>query len=333
MANPLSVIAFKASCRYVRNYFANWPLAVSFEVTHSCTANCRHCDKGGIIKDEALATPEQYKAIYEQIRPIVAQVSGGEPLLRDDLLDIIKALKNPGDLPYIVFITNASLLTLEKYKQLKQAGVDQFGISLDFPDERHDGNRRIPGLYQHLNELLPRISKIGYNDIALIVAITRENLPYLIDIVRKAQEWNIAVNFSMYTKLRTGDESFFISSEKDIALFRQTVDKLIKLRENGGILSSEYVLRRSIEFFEKGAIANCQAGKRSLVINPDGSLSPCAMKSEVRYWSQRELVENFSKNNNCGECYVSLRANTEKGIWHTLKDSFSYYASIKNQQR
>ncbi len=63
MGNSLSAIALKAASRYFTNYFTNRPLAVSFEVTHSCTANCRHCDKGGIIKDEVLATPEQYKAI------------------------------------------------------------------------------------------------------------------------------------------------------------------------------------------------------------------------------------------------------------------------------
>lgn len=329
MRNVPATMVFKAVARYFKNYFTNKPLAVSFEVTHSCTANCRHCDKGG-IENEVLATPEQYRTIYKEIKPIVAQVSGGEPLLRDDVLDIVRALKNPGDLPYIVVITNGSLLTLEKYLQLKKAGVDGFGISLDFPDERHDRNRRLPGLYSHLNELLPRISAMGYKDTSLITVITRENLPYLFDIVKKAEEWNVFVNFSMYTKLRTGNTAFLLSTEEDLRSFRETIDKLVELkRKNGRIIATEYVLRRSIEFFEKGTIPNCQAGKGCLVINPDGSMFPCAMKKEVRYWSQKELIEKFSKNNKCGECYISMRANTGKTIWQMLRDSLSFYATVK----
>ncbi|MFQ6091454.1 MAG: radical SAM/SPASM domain-containing protein [bacterium] len=330
--NLSTLVALRFFAQGVINYFTNRPLVVSFEVTHSCTANCHHCDKGG-IRSEVLATPERYRAIYEEIRPVVAQISGGEPLLRDDVLDIVRALKNPGDLPYIVLITNGSLLTPEKFLKLKRAGVDQFGISLDFPDKRHDENRRLPGLYRHLSELIPRLSEIGNNDISLITTITRENLPRLVNIVNRAEEWNVFVNFSAYTKLRTTDTSFLISSEKDLKLLRETANKLIELkRKDGRIITSEYVLRRYVEFFENGAIPNCQAGKRCFVVNPDGSMFPCAMKRDVRYWSQKELIEKFSKNNDCGKCYVSMRANTEKSIGQILKDTLSLYGIVKRRK-
>jgi len=314
------------------NYFTNKPLTISFEVTHSCTANCRHCDKGG-AKSEVLAPPERFRAIHDEIRPVVAQISGGEPLLRDDVLDIVRAFKNPGGPPFIVLVTNGSLLTLERYRELKEGGMDQLSVSLDFPDERHDDNRRVPGLYQHLSELLPRISEMGSNDVSLITAITRENVPYLVDIVKRAEEWGVLVNFSLYTKLRTADETLLISSDEDVRRFREAVERLIELkRKSGRIVSTEYVLRRCVEFVEKGSIPNCQAGKRCLVVNPDGSLFPCAMKTDVRYWSHKELVEEFSNNNTCGECYISMRANTEKGVWRMLKDGFSLYASVGPQK-
>ena len=326
-------LAFKFISQGIINCLTTNPLVVSFEVTHSCTANCRHCDKGG-RKDEVLASPEKLRSICDEIKPLVAQISGGEPLLRDDILDIVRIFKNPGSLPYIVFITNASLLTEEKYGALKKAGVDQFGISLDFPDERHDENRRIPGLYRHLDTLIPRLSKMGNNDIGMITAITRENLPYLVDIVKQAEDWNVYVNFSVYTKLRTGDGSFLVSSDEDLQVLRDTIGKLIELkRNNGPILSSEYVLRRYLEFFENGFIPNCQAGKRCFVINPDGTMSSCAMKSDLRFQSQRELIEKFSRKNICGECYVSMRANAEKSIGQILKDSLSTYKALKRRKK
>lgn len=325
-------LAFKFITQGIINCFTSKPLVVSFEVTHSCTANCRHCDKGG-KRDEPLATPEQLRSVYDEIKPLVVQISGGEPLLRDDILDVVRAIKNPGSLPFIVFISNASLLTEDIYIELKNAGVDQFGISLDFPDERHDENRRIPGLYGHLSDLIPRLSKKGCNDISIITAITRANLPYLLDIVKQVEEWNVKVNFSVYTKLRTGDDSFLISSAEDLQHFRDTIEKLIELkRSTSTILTSEYVLRRYLEFFENGSIPNCQAGTRCFVVNPDATMSPCAMKSDLRFRSQKELIGQFSRYNDCGECYVSMRANAEKSIGQILTDSLSTYKVLKQHQ-
>ena len=44
---------------------------------------------------------------------------------------------------------------------LRCAGVDQFSVSLDFPDQRHDDFRVYPGLYRHLEDLIPRLAKLG----------------------------------------------------------------------------------------------------------------------------------------------------------------------------
>ena len=131
MAKRSRFYALQGAYRWIWNTLMQKPWAISIEVTHNCTANCEHCDKGELIKNEKQATPEEYRQIYEQIRPLVVQISGGEPLLRKDILDIVRIFNNPEHLPYIVFVTNASLLTEEKYDQLKKAGVDQFSISLD----------------------------------------------------------------------------------------------------------------------------------------------------------------------------------------------------------
>ena len=321
MTKQSRFIALEAAFRWITNTILQKPWAISIEVTHSCTANCKHCDKGGIIKNEKQATPEEYRRIYDEIRPLVVQISGGEPLLRKDILDIIRIIKNPGHLPYIVFVTNASLLTKEKYDQLKEAGVDQFSISIDFPDERHDKNRRIPGLFQHLNTLIPQITAEGNNDVTMITAVTSENYPYLLDILHVVQGWGATLNLSMYTAGRTGDKSLLIS-QSELASFRKIIDQLIEEKRKGAsIFSSEAVLNRYYKFFENNASAGgCKAGIRSLVVNPDGSLCPCAMKMHTTFKSQKEMRKKFSKTNRCTECFISLRANTEKPLFEVVRD-------------
>ena len=101
--------------RGINNYGINKPLCVSFEVTLSCNANCRHCDNGGIIGGEERLGPEGYAHLYSLLNSPVIQISGGEPMLREDVTEIIRALKQSNGLPYIVFVTNAFLLNEGNY--------------------------------------------------------------------------------------------------------------------------------------------------------------------------------------------------------------------------
>jgi len=317
--------------RALRNYITDKPLVISFEVTHSCTCNCLHCDRGGTTKEKELLKPGDYPALVSSLRPSVVQVSGGEPLLRKDVVDIVKAIKNRSNgLPYIIFVTNGSLLNKENYVELKEAGVDRISVSLDFPNEKHDEFRRLPGLYAHLEETIPRLAAdFGNNDIAMNSAITKVNLPYLIDLAKKTEEWGVNISYSAYGILRTGDKSFFISSQEDLEMLQQKIHELIQLKkERGGILNSTYTLMKTYEFFKNGCIPNCNAGRRFLVVRPNGYLIPCSMRPHHQLYStQEEMLEEFSKPNKCGECYVAIRAYSDKSFGTLLKDSLSFFFS------
>jgi MoaA/NifB/PqqE/SkfB family radical SAM enzyme len=314
------------------NLIRKYPLAISLEVIHSCNCNCRHCDKGGMIPGEQLAPPERFGDVVRELRPLIAQVSGGEPLLRDDIFDIVRAVKTNGQLPYVVLVTNAWLLNEEKYLRFKEIGVNEFSISLDFPDERHDENRGIPGLYAHLSELLPKLASYGHRDITLISVIRKETVPELMKLAEHAIRWNVRINFSAYTPLRTGDEGKSVKDPVDLQLLRQQIDRIIAFkRQTGKVFTSEYVLNRYYDFFASGSyLPNCRAGYRSLVVNPDGRLVPCAMVQEA-YATRDELVNRFTRTNRCGGCYVSLRANTEKSLVRLIRDAWGTYRQFRKE--
>jgi MoaA/NifB/PqqE/SkfB family radical SAM enzyme len=278
-----------------------------------------------------LLKPEDYTALVSSLRPAVVQVSGGEPFLRKDVIDIVKAIKKRSNgLPYIVFVTNGSLLNKKKYAELKEAGVDRVSVSLDFPNEKHDEFRQLPGLYAHLEETIPRLAAdFGNNDIAMNSAITRLNLPYLIDLANKTEEWGVNISYSAYGILRTGDKSFFIFSQEDLEMLQQKIHQLIQLKkEKGGILNSTYTLMKTYDFFKNGRIPNCNAGRRFLVVRPNGHLIPCSMRPHHQLYStQEEMLEEFSKPNKCGECYVAIRAYSDKSLGILLKDSLSFFFS------
>lgn len=330
MSKKSLTMEVEAATRWITNSIVGRPWAFSVEITHNCNADCLHCDKGAYIKDEKLASPAEYKRIYDESKAIVVQISGGEPMMRKDYLDVVKAFKKPGHLPYIVFVTNAGLLTLEKYDELKAAGVDQFSISLDFPDERHDENRKVKGLFKHLDTLIPQIMARGNKDVTMITAVHRLNYPYLMENLRIVQGWGAALNFSMYTAGRTGNRDLLITDPKDLKAFRQVMDEIIEAKKQGApIFSSVDVLNRYYQFYENGCKApNCQVGKRSFVVNPDGTITSCAMKFEQTYANHKEILKKFVPNNHCEDCYISLRANTEKPLREVVRDIWASRARI-----
>jgi len=330
MAKKSLMLEIEAATRWITNTITGRPWAFSVEITHNCNANCRHCDKGEYIKNEKQATPAEYKKIYDESKALVVQISGGEPMMRKDYLDVVKAFKNPGHLPYIVFVCNGGLLTLEKYDELKAAGVDQFSISLDFPDERHDENRQVKGLFKHLDTLIPQIMARGNNDVTMITAVHRLNYPYLLDNLKVVQDWGAALNFSMYTAGRTGDKSLLITDPEDLKGLRKSLDDIIEAKKNGAaVFSSVDVLNRYYKFYENGcSTPHCQVGKRSFVVNPDGTITPCAMKFKQTFSSHKAIKKHFVPNNHCDECFISLRANTEKPLSEVLRDVWASRSRI-----
>jgi len=304
------------------SFLSDRPLVVSFELTHSCTANCRHCDKGGIKPEPAgLLGATDYGRLRATLKPMAVQLSGGEPLLRLDLEDIVRAVKEPSGLPYTILVTNGRLLTEEKYLALRALGVNQFSISLDFPDARHDDFRRSPGLYDHLSKLVPALAARGFDDVALNTAITRENLPALRAIYERATDWGVSISYSAYTPLRTGSMDHYINSPDDLALLRRTLDDLLALKsKNGRIANSSWTLSGIHDFFLHGTIPGCKAGRRFMVVTPTGGMRACSMFDDT-YSSQKDILKEWVPKNECGGCYVSIRSYLDASFWTLLKDN------------
>ncbi|ADY55711.1 Radical SAM domain protein [Syntrophobotulus glycolicus DSM 8271] len=125
-------------------------MIVSWNTTNACNMYCDHCYRdSGVRQEEELSTAEA-ETMLEQIARAGFKImifSGGEPLMRPDIVDLAAYARELGLRP--VFGTNGTLLTAELAQKLKGAGAMGMGISLDSLDRaKHDQFRRYPGAWE-----------------------------------------------------------------------------------------------------------------------------------------------------------------------------------------
>jgi MoaA/NifB/PqqE/SkfB family radical SAM enzyme len=312
------------------NWIADRPLVVSFEVTDACTCYCRHCDHGGPRDESRNLQPADYTRYMETLRPCVVQVSGGEPLMRNDLVEIVRAIQGGNGLPYTILVSNWSLMTEERYLELRKAGIGQFSVSLDFPDDRHDSFRGYPGLYSHLEDLIPRLAKLGHDDIVLNSCITRENVGEIGAIADKARQWGVNLCYSAYSARRTGCRDYLLNSPEELATLNALLDQVEMRRDSTNwIVNSTSTLNATRRYFEQSAAPGCKAGHRFLVVASDGMLQPCSMQFQRYRLEDRErMIREFTDHNECGECYVSIRSYLDKSFPRLLWENVSGFLSL-----
>ena len=131
--------------------FASAPFLVIWETTQACDLACMHCRASAqpLRHPEELTTAEGFKLLAETARmgTAVFVLSGGDPAKRPDLLDLVREGKRLG-LRMGTVPAATPTLSAELVRDLKEAGLDQMALSLDYPRaDLHDGFRCVKGAF------------------------------------------------------------------------------------------------------------------------------------------------------------------------------------------
>ena len=125
-------------------------MLVSWNTTNACNLHCKHCYRdAGLKADEELTTKEAL-VLIEQIAQAGFKImifSGGEPLMRPDIYQLVTHARSQGLRP--VFGTNGTLIDQDVARKLKECGAMAMGISLDsVAAQSHDDFRGVSGCWQ-----------------------------------------------------------------------------------------------------------------------------------------------------------------------------------------
>jgi len=166
------------------------PRLVAWELTRSCNLDCVHCRaaasrgpyEGELTTEECLRILEE---IAQVAKPIII-LTGGEPLLRPDLLEIARRVRELGMRP--VLATNGTLLTEELARELKEVGIARVSISLDGArPETHDAFRQVTGAFEGALRGIQILQKVGL-PLQINTTVTARNLEELPQIHELAKK-------------------------------------------------------------------------------------------------------------------------------------------------
>ncbi len=282
------------------------PLTLSIEVTLRCNARCDFCD---CWKTRDPIDKIDFVGVVRQLDPLIVVITGGEPMLRRDLVSLIKRIKDLPGFRYITLLTHGGLLTEDKIKDLVAAGTNQINISMNFPDARQDCERGLPGLFERIERIVPKMVSEGYNVFSLATMLMADNMHEAEALIRLAHGWGINIAFSGYNDVKNGNRSHFVSAEQ-VDELEAVCRKIVALkRELRNVMTSDYFFETLPRFYEKRSLAGCRAGKIMVHVSPQGMVKPCAELGPIAHYSEFEA--RAYNGPNCGACFDACRSEVE----------------------
>src|SRR5688572_21364170 len=295
-------------CKYAWLTAIRKPVLVHFEVTLRCNARCGFCD---YWKTDPSARATELKSFADAARffnPMLVTFTGGEPLLRRDLEDLVAAVARAIRLKYVTLITHGGMLSPERGQALWDAGVNQFNISLDYLDGRHDTARGIPGLTAKIFSTVTAMRAQGIDSIRFNTVIKDDNLDQLLPIVQRAAALGCGVNFSVYTDSKNGNRDHLVA-DRHRAELEDAVNGLLdfKRRRRGIITNSDYYLEQIPRYVRGEMKEPCQSGVRTIHVNPTGHVKRCPDFPTDFHWRDFRQYQPIS----CNACYYACRGEAQ----------------------
>ncbi len=284
------------------------PLLVHFEVTLRCNARCDFCDYWKTPADARAHELKSYADAARHFNPMLVTFTGGEPLLRRDLEELVAAVDRAVRLKYVTLITHGGMLTTERAASLWEAGIHQFNISLDYLDGRHDTARGIPGLTERIFQAVDGMRARGIDNIRFNTVIKDDNLDQLLPIVARAASLGCGVNFSVYTDAKNGNRDHVLAHSTHAALDDAIARLLDVKRRRRGVITNSDAYLEQIPKWARGELSEpCRSGQRTIHIDPTGHVKRCPDFPTDFHWRDFRAYEPI----NCDACFYACRGEAQ----------------------
>lgn len=261
-------------------------MSLRITITNRCNVRCFYCHHDGIIPQSYEMTPDEICRVAKIAADIGVQkirLSGGEPLIRDDIIEIVKKIAKIG-FKDIALTTNGTLLS--KYAQdLKDAGLNRVNVSFDTlnPETYRFITKR--DYIKHAKEGIKKASEVGLYPVKVNMVVMRGiNDHEIWDMFLFCKENNAILQLIELLKTdNCPDNSFYDEYHYNMD---DVEDELIKIADD--VKTRPFMQDRKKYFVEGGEIEivkpmdntkfckNCSR----IRITPDGKIKPCLLRND-----------------------------------------------------
>ena len=295
-------------------------MIVSWNTTNACNMYCAHCyrDAGACAEDEL--TTEEARSMLASIAEAGFKImifSGGEPLMRPDILELVSYAASLGLLP--VFGTNGTLITTEKARELKKAGAKAMGISLDsLSKEKHDEFRRFPGAWEGAVNGMKNCREVGL-PFQIHTTVMEWNRGELTDLTDFAVEMGAKAHHFFFL-VPTGRAATIEAESLRAETYEAVLTEIIRKQQTVPIELKPTCAPQFVRIAAQMGVKTrfkrgCLAGLSYCIISPRGKVQPCAYLNmelgDVRQtpfaqiWRESSVLKKLRTQNyggGCGSC-------------------------------
>lgn len=309
--------------------------AVFWETTLRCNAYCMFCgSRCGVNSATADEVPgslvcKTFDRIAEAYDPaeIMVNITGGEPLLRRDLFEVMTYVHELG-FPWGI-VTNGVLITDEIVQNMKASGMKTISISIDGLYDVHNKARNLPGGFERIIAEIRKLADADFLDfIEVTTVVTSENVDLLEDMYRFFEHEPIDIwRIALVDPIGRGID------EKDLMLDRESLDKVFAFMDAHQFSSKPRVTTSCSHYLgnrdtlHRVQHFNCTTGRYVASILANGDIFVCPNVPRVKWLIQGNIKQDdfvdvwengFSWFRDCdirrvGECAECDRWNECKG--------------------
>lgn len=296
--------------KVVRAKFLNEkiPLVVGWSLTNNCNLNCKYCKRWQMAGKE-LKTHEVFSVLNElrRLNTKIISFTGGEPLLRSDIGDIIDYAHKKRI--YLNINTNGTLF-LEKVNELNN--INSVRFSLDGTEEVNDyirGKETFRKVIQAVRMAIHKRLKV-----AIVTVLSKYNLDSIDYLINLAEKLNVGIIFQPIT-LTLLDSSIANPHIPDPQEYKNTITKLIEYKKRKNPILNTREGLYYLWHWPEGKNIYCFARNISCRIETDGRLYHCG-----RYRDEETALDcltngvkksfNTLNDASCNDCWCALRLET-----------------------
>jgi len=252
------------------------PFSVLVQVTNRCNMTCSFCGfwPTALSPDAELSVAE-YERIADELAALgcfLVSIEGGEPFLRPDLVDIVRAF---GRRHVPVLYTNGWFVEREPAQALFAAGLMQAGVSIDYSEaQRHDAKRGRTGAFEkawqavaHLRAAAPH----GGRQVHVMTVLMQDNQDDIEKLLQLSARHGVAHHITLLAT--SGDRR---QKGPDALPEPSVVEELRRLRRRYRHFRVPRSYLQGVDaFLSGGLLPTCRAGLQSFNIDHVGNVAPC----------------------------------------------------------